>query len=728
MRFFWKLAKWALIAFILYYVAVSLYYWVASQFIGGAQAVAGAFGFNLGPGVVSLALMIAPALIWVIAIPAYRAHSLSKSAMWIIGIAMVLWGAGALWLHRADLNAAANAVIGPASAYYGDFGFTFLAALLVVLTVMLAGARNTVAQWTAGAVALAALFVLGHDVLEVMEYYRTQAAPAGWDLMRSTATHPRSFLGAVGDGFAVGTPWFVFNADHFRVLGSFVMIAAGMGGALLATQPARVFKLKTGADGLIEDGAFKARFMPIKKAAALLNAPNGAVIGEAAIPSEPGYKPGSAPLLQMIPNGHLRTLAPTRSGKTTAYVIPTLLKWTGPVIVFDPKFELFQKCRAAREAMGRKVYVINPRPRPALGEYTDGFNPLEWIYGGGTDAELVENLKSIQSLLEPDGEDKGDPHFTKRGGDIANVYATTLAEQRRGDGGFTMREWYSRLAHGSREELGDFADAGGIVADAAAELSNVAADETWSGYKSNADKLLSFMKSPGVRAILGEAPTTFQLEEIFRGEADLFINISLANINANRPLAKFVIGSILFALMDRQKKIDPRLLFLIDEFPTLGKIPAIETGLALTAGMGCTIWMLSQDFAQEQQHYGKEGARIIENNCVASMYLQAREPEICEHISKRCGHVQVADASTTAGEGGQSGLREVSGRASSNYGRSEKALKRRLIEADEVRQMPPNEQIIIMDQHQPIRCGIASYFLRPDLDRQVDDSNYEAAE
>jgi Type IV secretory system Conjugative DNA transfer len=66
-------------------------------------------------------------------------------------------------------------------------------------------------------------------------------------------------------------------------------------------------------------------------------------------------------------DGHLLTLAPTRSGKSVTTIIPNLLRYRGSAVVLDPKGELYEATSAWRAANVGPVYRIAP--------FDDGSDP-----------------------------------------------------------------------------------------------------------------------------------------------------------------------------------------------------------------------------------------------------------------------------------------------------------------------------------------------------------------
>ncbi|HEX3872265.1 MAG TPA: type IV secretory system conjugative DNA transfer family protein, partial [Pirellulales bacterium] len=79
-------------------------------------------------------------------------------------------------------------------------------------------------------------------------------------------------------------------------------------------------------------------------------------------------------------DGHLLTVAPTRTGKAVTTIIPNLLRYRGSAVVLDPKGELYEKTSAWRAANVGPVWRIAPFDdgrNPATARFPrHGFNPL----------------------------------------------------------------------------------------------------------------------------------------------------------------------------------------------------------------------------------------------------------------------------------------------------------------------------------------------------------------
>ena len=90
-----------------------------------------------------------------------------------------------------------------------------------------------------------------------------------------------------------------------------------------------------------------------------------------------GFPGGHAPAREDAPilfdvEGPICVIAPTGAGKGRDFLIPTILKYDGPLIVTDLKGELASVCRRRRREMGYEVAVLDP------------FNITEFEWRGST--------------------------------------------------------------------------------------------------------------------------------------------------------------------------------------------------------------------------------------------------------------------------------------------------------------------------------------------------------
>src|SRR5579862_213241 len=77
--------------------------------------------------------------------------------------------------------------------------------------------------------------------------------------------------------------------------------------------------------------------------------------------------------------GHIITVAPTRSGKGVGAVIPNLLLYPGSIVVTDPKGENYAVTAERRRALGHRVVAYDPFGVAASPDDRASYNPLDHV-------------------------------------------------------------------------------------------------------------------------------------------------------------------------------------------------------------------------------------------------------------------------------------------------------------------------------------------------------------
>ena len=127
-----------------------------------------------------------------------------------------------------------------------------------------------------------------------------------------------------------------------------------------------------------------------------LRRPTGLLLGRPISDAIAGSsKNGTRPsFLRYAGEGHLLTVAPTRSGKGVGCVIPNLLTYPGSVLVTDPKGENYAVTARARRSLGQVVHALDPFD--AVGG-TAALNPLDLIDAESPDA--LDDARLIADML-----------------------------------------------------------------------------------------------------------------------------------------------------------------------------------------------------------------------------------------------------------------------------------------------------------------------------------------
>jgi type IV secretion system protein VirD4 len=110
-----------------------------------------------------------------------------------------------------------------------------------------------------------------------------------------------------------------------------------------------------------------------------------------------------------------------------------------------------------------------------------------------------------------------------------------------------------------------------------------------------------------------------------------------------RPFVRLFVTQVIRRLADSMEFKDGeqvqnykhRLLIMLDEFPSLGKLQIFEEALAFIAGYGMKAYLIIQDIAQLRKIYGKDEA--ITGNCHVKVAYATSNPDTAKYLSEISG-------------------------------------------------------------------------------------------
>lgn len=171
-----------------------------------------------------------------------------------------------------------------------------------------------------------------------------------------------------------------------------------------------------------------------------------------------------------------------------------------------------------------------------------------------------------------------------------------------------------------------------------------------SGVHSSASSPMRLFMDPIVAA--NTETSDFKISELMNGEvpASLYLVIPPSDLDRMRPLFRLVMNMFLnFQMNDMKfengKQIDTykhRLLLMMDEFTSIGKMEIFQKGLAYMAGYGLKAYIIIQDRAQltsQETGYGKD--EQITSNCHIRVAYAPNKQETAEYLSRMAGKMTV---------------------------------------------------------------------------------------
>ena len=145
-----------------------------------------------------------------------------------------------------------------------------------------------------------------------------------------------------------------------------------------------------------------------------------------------------------------------------------------------------------------------------------------------------------------------------------------------------------------------------------------------------------------------------------------------------------------------------RLLLLLDEFPSLGRLEFFETALAFIAGYGLKAVLIAQSLNQLEKAYGPNNS--ILDNCHLRLAYAANDDRTARRISDLLG--QTTEKRLQKSYSG-------SGLFLTHRSESEHEYGRPLLTPAEVNQLPQDDGILLVGGLLPYRARKVRYFLDP---------------
>lgn len=436
-----------------------------------------------------------------------------------------------------------------------------------------------------------------------------------------------------------------------------------------------------------------------------------------------GYDVSTKRPLHFNGEGHILTVAPQGTGKTSNIIIPNLLQYDrGSVVVTDPKGEITAvTLRARRDVLKNRIVVLNPwrAEIAAEGEASagqdfgdTGFNPLRGIRPDNPN--LYEDAASVLSYVLPDaaGGDEKSRFFTSTARTILIGSALFLAVTR---GSVTLPDLYDYVrtaggAEGWIERAKEWnALASYDLSGFAGEISNnVGGSGQWTGISgtlSDATAIYSPLGALGKHLLRDE----FDPADLKREKVTVYIIIPASRRAHNQAWLALVMSCMAQAAGD-PARIAPVLL-VAEEFANLGHMPMIASAMAEFRGAGLKVHLVLQNMHQLQKVYGQQAAELVAL-CNVKTYFGVDDSELAKRLSSDLGtytHTEYAKPIRKLLWGGD----EVG----HLIGRNQMPLK----SPQDILNMPLSTQLIFSGgETPPIMSVLVGYYRTPALRKLAD--------
>ena len=392
---------------------------------------------------------------------------------------------------------------------------------------------------------------------------------------------------------------------------------------------------------------------------------------------------------------HALLFAPTGSGKGVGFVIPNLLFWEDSVVVHDIKLENYELTSGYRKKMGQDVYCWSPADPDG---FTHCYNPIDWV--SPKPGQMVDDVQKIANLILPEKEFWNNEARSLFLGVVLYLLAVPEKVKSFGEVVRTLRsdDVVYNLAV-VLDTLGSDIHPVGYM-NIAAFLQK--ADKERSGVISTLNSGLELWANPLIDT--ATASSDFNFMEFKKKLVTVYVGLTPDNLARLQPLMQvFYQQGTEFLSRKIPGKDEPYgVMFMLDEFPTLGKMEQFMTGIAYFRGYHVRLFLIIQDTEQLKGIYEEAGMNSFLSNSTYRITFAANNYETANLISQLCGNKTVDQVSSNKPKF----LDFNPASRSLNVSKAQRAL----LLPQEVIGLPRDEQIILIESKPPIKTKKIFYY------------------
>ena len=359
---------------------------------------------------------------------------------------------------------------------------------------------------------------------------------------------------------------------------------------------------------------------------------------------------------------HVLTIAGSRAGKGVSLIVPNLLRYQGSALVVDPKGENAAITARRRAEIGQTVHVLDPFGES--GRPPARFNPL-----GALDGKTSEALEDIDTLTDAliEHPERGERHWTESAKALlralmllaiydpyesrrslvsvrellmltherlSNVAGWQQKTEIKMDGKMTPQMALFKLLKNQIDERH-----GHICAGVAEQLEAMGDNERGS-VLSAARTQTQWLDNDRMRETL--SASDFALEDLKQKRTTIFLCLPSRHMGTHAKWLRLMVMQALAMMQKTRVLVDPPVLFVLDEFATLGHMESVEKAAGLMAGYGVKLWPILQNVGQLKQHYERAWETFFANCGMVTAFGMA-DTETCKVMSEMLGQLTVAE-------------------------------------------------------------------------------------
>ena len=429
-------------------------------------------------------------------------------------------------------------------------------------------------------------------------------------------------------------------------------------------------------------------------------------------PEEIGYPlgrahPGGIPLWPSW-EASLRLVAPPGEGKTFRALVPVLRQHPGPAIATSTKADLYELSAIARRRRG-PVFALDPDLLAPAAE------PARWSPVSGCEQSEVAERRAA-ALVAATGDDsdaQNGAFFRDSARDLLKAYLHAAALE-----GLDIRavlDWSRRPEDPAPAEVL-------LSSPLAAEgwgdlvgLHTTGAPETTSGVlRYVARALACFSHEAVIEACCPGPGEDLDIEQFLIDNGTIYLLGKGSRLGAVAPLITafadevFDCAERLAATMPN-RRLDPPLLGLLDEAPSIAPVPSLPELLADGRGRGIVIVYAMQSFSQAVTRWGAQRAETMGNaTSITAVLGGLTSPTDLADLERICGQRRVRRVSTHRGSGGRNGR---------DHSRTISWENETVLRADQIRTLQAGMALLLWSRLPPVLAHLPLLSEGPDWEQ-----------
>lgn len=358
--------------------------------------------------------------------------------------------------------------------------------------------------------------------------------------------------------------------------------------------------------------------------------------------------------------GHILTIGRPGSGKNATVQTPALLHYKGSALVIDVKGQLCCITARRRMEMGQEVFAINPFDE--LGIPTATYNPLTHLnpesYSFATDCGLI--AEGIIGVKKADFWEMSAVGLVtllimwvklyEEEKNLLRVRQLLFLPKEKTDPADS-----SAKIHPRREQLEMMLNCDDEIISEGVTRFMTERGEVEDVF-STAQTEFAIFRDKGIARILEGGSSDISFVDLKRKKQTVYLIIPFTHLSHHGKFLRLLVLCALGELMREKTIPEDRVLFMLDEFRQLGKMPTIIEGANIVRDSRITLWPVLQSWPQLTGLYGREEAEMFYSTAGVTQVFATNDTETERYFSARSGldkarKVNYSDTTNSGSEG-----------------------------------------------------------------------------